>query len=96
MNNDISIQRKLSAIVVTDIVGFTSLSGKDEVYSIEILNKQRTIITPLVSKYNGKLQKEMGDGLLLTFDTVTDAIRFSIDFHCFSHSFFLEPHPMKN
>ena len=40
MNNDISIKRKLSAIVVTDIAGFTSLSGRDEVYSIEILNKR--------------------------------------------------------
>jgi len=80
MNSEISIKRKLSAIVVTDIAGFTSLSGRDEVFSIEILSKQKNITTPLISKYNGKLQKEMGDGLLLTFDTVTDAIRFSIDF----------------
>ncbi len=80
MDNKTTVERKLSAIAVTDIAEFTSLSGKDEMHSIEILKKQKVIINSLADKYNGKLHKEMGDGLLFTFPTVTEAIRFSIEF----------------
>ena len=76
----ITSKRTLAAIVFTDIKDFTYLSSQDESSAIQLLEKQRSLVFPLIEEYNGQLRKEMGDGLLITFDTVTDAIRFSINF----------------
>ena len=70
--------RKLAAIVFTDIVGFTELSGKNEPAALKLLEKQREIIKPIVDKYNGEWLKEIGDGLLLAFETIHDAVECSI------------------
>ena len=70
--------RKLAAIVFTDIVGFTELSGKNEPAALKLLEKQREIIKPIVDKNNGEWLKEIGDGLLLAFETIHDAVECSI------------------
>ena len=71
--------RKLAAIVFTDIVGFTELSGKNEPAALKLLEKQREIIKPIVEKYNGEWLKEIGDGLLLSFGSSIEAVRCSIE-----------------
>jgi len=71
--------RKLAAIVFTDIVGFTKLTAEDQTKAAELLVKQRELLKPLVESKKGKWVKEIGDGLLLIFDTVTDAVECSID-----------------
>ena len=48
-------KRKLSAIVFTDIVGFTELSAKNEPAALALLNKQREILKPIVEKHEGCL-----------------------------------------
>ena len=70
--------RKLAAIVFTDIVGFTKLSAKDEKKAFLLLDTQRELLKPIVSQHNGSWLKEMGDGLLLTFPTVSAAVECSI------------------
>ncbi|MDP6169452.1 MAG: adenylate/guanylate cyclase domain-containing protein [Candidatus Marinimicrobia bacterium] len=70
--------RKLAAVVFTDIVGFTKLSGQDEKTALELLDNQRDLLKPIVDEYNGDWLKEMGDGLLLTFPTVSAAVECSI------------------
>ena len=72
-------KRKLAAIVFTDIVGFTRLSAKNQSKSSALIKKQREAFQPIVKNYNGTWIKEMGDGLLLTFDTITDAVKSSIE-----------------
>ncbi|GIS55299.1 hypothetical protein Ct9H90mP29_23410 [bacterium] len=67
-------KRKLAAIVFTDIVGFTKLTAKDQTLASELLTKQRDPLKPIVEEHGGKWIKEMGDGLLLIFDTVTEAV----------------------
>ena len=59
-------KRKLAAIVFTDIVGFTKLSANNEPAALELLNKQRKILKPIVEKHGGDWLKAIGDGLLLT------------------------------
>ena len=71
-------KRKLAAIVFTDIVGFTKLTAKDQTLASSLLTKQREIFKPIVESYGGNWLKEMGDGLLLIFDTVTDAVNCCI------------------
>ena len=71
-------KRKLAAIVFTDIVGFTKLTAKDQTLASLLLTKQREAFKPIVESHNGTWLKEMGDGLLLIFDTVTEAVNCCI------------------
>jgi len=73
-------KRKLVAIVFTDIAGFSELSASDENRAMELVNIQRELIQPIIDSYDGTLHKEIGDGFLLTFPTVTAAVEFGIDF----------------
>jgi len=65
--------RKLAAIVFTDIIGYTKLASDNQSRASALLKQQRDLFQPIVSKLNGSWVKEVGDGLILTFDTVTDA-----------------------
>jgi adenylate cyclase len=66
--------RQLAAIMFTDIVGYTALMGDDEQMAFELLDKNRLIQKPLIEQYGGKWIKELGDGVLSTFSTITDAV----------------------
>jgi TolB-like protein/cytochrome c-type biogenesis protein CcmH/NrfG len=70
--------RQLAAIMFTDIVGFTALMGKDESRTMELIDKNRLIHKPIVSSYNGRWIKELGDGVMLSFNTASDAVRAAI------------------
>ena len=69
-----SSSRQLAAIMFTDIVGYTALMGEDEQKAFEILKINREIHQPIIDTYNGKLIKELGDGILASFPTVSDAL----------------------
>ena len=66
--------RQLAAIMFTDIVGYTALMDMDEERAFTLLEKNRSIHKPLITKFNGKFLKEMGDGILASFTTVSDAV----------------------
>ena len=72
-------QRKLAAIMFTDIVGYTALMSKDEQNALRILQKNRDIQKPLIEKYNGEWLKEMGDGTLSCFASVVDAVNCALE-----------------
>ena len=69
-----SQSRQLAAIMFTDIVGYTKLMGEDEQKAFKLLKKNRSIQRPIIEKYNGRWLKEIGDGVLASFSTVTDAV----------------------
>src|SRR5688572_5768716 len=69
-----SQSRQLAAIMFTDIVGYTALMGKDEKKAFALLRRNREIQKPLVKYYSGIWIKELGDGVLASFHTVTDAV----------------------
>lgn len=66
--------RQLAAIMFTDIVGYTALMGEDEQKAFELLRKNRKVQQPIIERYDGKWIKELGDGVLASFQTVTDAV----------------------
>ncbi len=70
--------RQLAAIMFTDIVGYTQLMGEDEMGAFNLLRKNRQIQQPLIRQFNGSLIKELGDGVLATFHTATDAVQCGI------------------
>ena len=71
--------KKLKAIVFTDIVGFTKISAEDEQHALDIIDKQRELLKPIVLEHKGEWLKEIGDGLLFSFDSSLDAVRCSIE-----------------
>ena len=73
-----SSTRQLAAIMFTDIVGYTALMGKDEQKAFELLNKNRQIQKPIIEQYNGRWIKELGDGILASFTTDSDAVNAAI------------------
>ncbi len=70
--------RQLAAIMFTDIVGYTALMGDDEQKAFEILKQNRLLQKPLIEQYGGHCIKELGDGLLACFTTVSDAVNAAI------------------
>jgi len=73
-----SQSRQLAAIMFTDIVGYTALMGKDEQRAFELLNKNRQIQKPIIEEFNGIWIKELGDGVMASFKTVSDAVNAAI------------------
>ncbi len=73
-----SQSRQLAAIMFTDIVGYTSMMGNDEHRAFELLNKNRQIQKPIIEQFNGRWIKEMGDGVMASFNTVSDAVNAAI------------------
>jgi class 3 adenylate cyclase/tetratricopeptide (TPR) repeat protein len=69
---------KLAAIVFTDIVGYTRQMEEDEHRTMQLLQKQRDIVSPIVKSYNGEIIKELGDGLLMMFGSAVEAVRCAI------------------
>jgi adenylate cyclase len=72
-------ERRHSAIMFTDIIGYTALMGADEDRALEVLNKNRKIHSKYLHQFNGTLIKEMGDGMLVSFNLASDAVRCAIE-----------------
>ncbi|MBC8193287.1 MAG: tetratricopeptide repeat protein [FCB group bacterium] len=71
-------QRKLAAIMFTDIVGYTMIMGEDEQKALRLLEKNRTIIKSIIEEFRGEWLKEMGDGTLSCFASAVDAVRCAL------------------
>lgn len=73
-----SSTRQLAVIMFTDIVGYTALMGKDEQKAFELLKKNRDLQKPIIEQFNGSWIKELGDGVMASFNTVSDAVNAAI------------------
>ena len=71
--------RQLAAIMFTDIVGYTALMGNDEKRAMDILNRNRALHKPVIEKNHGRWIKELGDGVMASFNTVSDAVNSAIE-----------------
>ena len=80
MSAEQSIQRKLAAILVADVVGFSRLAGADEDRLLARLRALRSdLIDPIVSVHHGRMVKRTGDGAIVEFRSVVDALRCAIE-----------------
>ena len=66
--------RQLAAIMFTDIVGYTSLMGRDERKALQLIKTNRNVHKKFIKQFNGNWLKEMGDGILASFPTISDAV----------------------
>ena len=72
--------RKIAAILVADIVGYSRLAGADEEGTLARLRALRSdLIDPAVATHRGRVVKRTGDGSLIEFRSVVDAVRCAIE-----------------
>ncbi len=76
-------ERKLTTILAADVVGYSRLMGEDEAGTLAALKAHRNeLIEPKVTQYHGRTVKLMGDGALMEFASVVDALRFAVEAQC--------------
>jgi adenylate cyclase len=72
--------RKLAAILVADVVGYTRLAGADEDRTLARLRGLRSdLIDPAIAAHHGRIVKRTGDGSIIEFRSVVDAVRCAIE-----------------
>src|SRR5258705_13140322 len=72
--------RKLAAILAADVVGYSRLAGSDEDRTLARLRALRSdLIDPAIAVHNGRVVKRTGDGSLVEFRSVVDAVRCAIE-----------------
>jgi len=72
------VGRRLAAIVAADVAGYSRLIGLDEVGTARSLREHRKVTDALVAKHGGRLVKTTGDGVLLGFPSVVDAVECAV------------------
>ncbi|WP_436642447.1 adenylate/guanylate cyclase domain-containing protein [Microbaculum sp. FT89] len=79
------MERRLSAILAADVVGYSGLMATDEAGTLAALKTYRfEIFDPAIAKYGGRIVKLMGDGSLVEFPSAVNAVQSAMDIQRFS------------
>jgi adenylate cyclase len=74
------VQRRLAAILAADVAGYSRLTGADEEGTIARLRTlRRELIDPAIAEHRGRIVKTTGDGILVEFASVVDAVRCAVE-----------------
>ena len=73
-----SQSRQLASIMFTDIVGYTALMGNNEEKAFALLKTNRELQKPVIETFNGRFIKELGDGIMASFNTVSDSVNAAL------------------
>ena len=75
-----AVGRRLSAILAADVVGYSRLMGEDEAGTLTAIKELLAeLVDPKAAQYSGRIIKLMGDGILMEFASVVDAVHFAVD-----------------
>jgi adenylate cyclase len=73
-------ERRLTTILAADVVGYSRLMGEDEAGTLVALKqRRRDVVAPLVSRHGGRIFKLMGDGVLVEFASVVNAVQCAVE-----------------
>jgi adenylate cyclase len=73
-------ERRLSAILAADVVGYSRLMGADEDGTLHALKSHRAaVVDPAIANHRGRIVKTTGDGMLVEFASAVDAVRCAVD-----------------
>ncbi len=74
------VERRLAAILAADVAGYSRLMGADEEGTLARLKAhRRELINPKIAEHQGRIVKTTGDGMLVEFASVVDAVRCAVD-----------------
>ncbi|MFZ3235126.1 MAG: adenylate/guanylate cyclase domain-containing protein [Stellaceae bacterium] len=74
------VERRLAAILAADVVGYSRLVGEDEEGTLDRLRVlRRELADPMIKEHRGRIVRITGDGLLVEFASVVDAVRCAVD-----------------
>ena len=73
-------ERRLAAILAADVAGYSRLMGVDEEGTLARLKShRRVLIDPRIKEHHGRIVKTTGDGMLIEFASVVDAVRCAVE-----------------
>ena len=72
-------ERRLGAIMFTDIVGYSAMAGRDEGATLALLADHKRLMEGVFSKYNGRVVKSTGDGFLVEFASAVEAVNCAVE-----------------
>src|SRR5215467_5673139 len=74
------VERRLAAILAADVAGYSRLMGLDEEGTLAALKgHRRAVVDPKISEHRGRIVKTTGDGILVEFASIVDAVRCAVD-----------------
>ena len=74
-----SVERKLAAVLAADVVGYSRLMGEDDAGTLARLKEHRCeLIDPKISDHKGRIVKTTGDGILIEFPSVIEAVACAV------------------
>ena len=73
-------KRKLVAVVHADVKGYSRMMGEDDEYTVRTLAANRQEMYRLVKLHQGRVRDTAGDGFLVEFPSVVDAVKFAVEF----------------
>jgi adenylate cyclase len=80
-------QRRLAAVMFTDMVGYTALTQSDESRSMDVLERHNRLLRPFFPKHGGREVKALGDSFLVEFESALDALRCAVEIQSYLHDY---------
>ena len=72
-------ERRLAAIMFTDMVDYTTMSEKDEALALTLLEEHKQLLRPVFARHGGREVKTIGDGFLVEFPSALEAVRCALE-----------------
>jgi adenylate cyclase len=80
-------ERRLAAIMFTDMVGYSALAQSDEATALAVLDQHNRLLRPVFSRFHGREVKTVGDAFLVEFDSALDSARCALEVQRVLHEY---------